>query len=135
MQQAAKVGVKRHLSIIALLVVLALGSLGMVGCGNDPGIIRGTITQEPDKAPVPDAQVVVFQLVRLEKIANVDAFEKGVILYKATTDQDGAYSMTVEPDEYVVEVWVPGRATKGRQVRIKSGRALDVDFTVAAPSP
>jgi hypothetical protein len=121
--------------IIPLLVVLVLGSLAVVGCGNDPGIIRGTITQEPDNAPVPDAQVVVFQLVRLERIANVDAFEKGVILYKATTDQAGAYSITVEPDEYVVEVWVPGRATKGRQVKVKSGRVLIADFTVAAPSP
>jgi hypothetical protein len=141
-QSARKLNPRRgreSLLAYGLLVVLAIGVLGttvtLLGCSKEPGSIGGTITQDPDGAPVPDAQIVVFELIRLEKIKNVPTFERGVILYRANTDENGEYSITVEPGEYVIEVWAPPRATKGRQIEVKGGRTLVADFRLAAPSP
>lgn len=132
-QPGTKGTMRTHLFICGLVLVAA--AFGLLSCGNDPGAVKGTVTQDPDGAPVPQAQIVIFQLVKLEKIKNVAAYEKGAILHKALTDEKGEFSISVAPDNYVIEVWVPGRATKGRQIEVKSGRTVTVDFRVAAPSP
>jgi uncharacterized membrane protein len=97
--------------------------------------VEGIVTQAQDGQPIASAQILVFQLHELEQITYMDAYEKGDISQIVNTDENGAYSLSLEPDKYVIEVQAEGFEKQDSMVEVKSGQASTLDFSLALPSP
>lgn len=126
---------KRHLTLISFVVVLIVGSLLLASCGDQMGTMQGVVTNASDGTPVAKALVVVYGLKKIEGMGQLDAYEKESILRKEPTDDNGAYSTTLEAGVYVVQVWIEGLEVADRMVEVKPGRTLTADFEVTPPSP
>jgi hypothetical protein len=117
-------------TIVALLAVLALA-----GCGDQPGTIRGTVIRSQDGKPAVQAEVVVFVLNKLEGPSKLDVFTKGDMIQTMSTGEDGAFSFSLEPGDYVVEVWLEGVEAASSRLQVRAGQTTAADFHVDNPSP
>jgi hypothetical protein len=116
-----------------LLIVLALGILSLAGCGKQAGTAEGTVRDSASQEAVSQAQVVVFGLESLEGAGDLDVYSKGALLQKQFTDENGAFSFSLEPGRYVIQVWVEGLEVGDRMVQVKPGQATPVDFSIEIP--
>jgi len=128
-----KTVMRRFLLLQGLLIVLALGILSLAGCGNQAGTAGGTVRDATSQEAVGQAQVVVFGLESLKGAGNLDVYSRGAILQKQFTDESGSFSFSLEPGNYVIQVWVDGVEVGDRMVQIKPGRATTVDFSIEIP--
>lgn len=122
---------RRFLFLGVFLVMLS--ALGLAGCGNQPGVLEGTITDIQTGQPVAQAQVLVYALEDVDEITNLDAYQKGEAVEKQTTAEDGAFSVSLAPGKYVVSIRVGGLEVENRLVEIKSGRRTLTDLGVTLP--
>lgn len=118
-----------------LFIVLAIGTLVLLGCDNQPGTVEGTVIHAQSGEPVVEAEIVVFELEAAEKVPQLDAYTKSDIYLKQTTDKNGAYSVSLEKGSYIIEVWVQDHEVGNRMVRVKSNRVTTIDFSVTVPTP
>jgi uncharacterized membrane protein len=124
-----------RISLIYLLALLAMGAGGLASCGKQPEVVQGTVTQAQDGKPVAQATVRIFQLTEVEGTTNVNVFQKGDVLQTLLADEKGAYSVSLLPGNYVIEVQAEGLQTKSSLVEVKQGETTTRDFSLAAPSP
>jgi uncharacterized membrane protein len=124
---------KRRVLVYGILLVA--GVLSLLGCGGQPGMVNGSVVRIADSSAVAQAQVTVFGLNKLEEIANTNAFQKGDAIQTVTTDEDGAFSVTLEPDSYVLEVQAEGLEVTTHLVEVKSSRAIEVTIRMADAMP
>lgn len=129
------VNMKRILSIYGLAAALVVVALVLAGCGRKPGTMEGTVTNAQSGEPIAGATVAVFALDRFKDVSNIDVYKKGIILHKLVTDENGQYTLSLDADSYVVQVWVEGIEVTDRMVEIKPGRSTTLDFSVEVPSP
>lgn len=118
-----------------LFVVLAIGTLVLLGCSSQPGTVEGTVTHAQSGEPVAEAEIVVFELEAAEKVPQLDAYTKGDAHLKQTTDENGAYSISLEKGSYIIEVWAQDHEVGNHMVRVKSNQVTTVDFSVTVPTP
>jgi len=121
--------------IYRLAVVLVVVALVLAGCGRKPGTMEGTVTDAQSSEPIAGATVAVFALERFQDVSNMDVYKKGVILHKLSTDESGQYTLSLDADKYVIQIWVDGIEVADRMVEIKPGRSTTADFNVEVPSP
>ncbi len=119
---------------IWLTTISVIGLLGLVGCGAQPGKVTGVVYQGPDKQPAANAQVVVYEL-KSESLTGLEVYQKGTILSKQLADGNGAFSFSLPPGAYVIEVWIEGLEVASRMVKVKPGRTVTVDLEVTVPAP
>ena len=119
---------------IWVTMVSMIGLLGLVGCRTQPGQVTGVVYQGPDKQPVANAQVVVYEL-KSESVTGLEVYQKGKILSKQLADGNGAFSFSLPPGAYVIEVWIEGLEVASRMIKVKPGRTVTVDFEVSVPAP
>jgi len=124
---------KRRVLVYGILIVA--GVLSLLGCGDQPGMVNGSVVRIADSSAVAQAQVTVFGLNKLEEIANTSAFQKGDAIQTVATDEDGAFSVTLEPDSYVLEVQAEGLEVTTHLVEVKSSRAIEVTIRMADAMP
>jgi hypothetical protein len=117
---------------LAALIVI---SLILVACGDQPGIVEGTVTQAAADEPLAQAEVIVYELQRVEGDDQLDLYQKGAALHRETIAQDGSYHLSLAPGSYIVQIWAGDAALGDRLVEVKAGRRAQVDFEVTAPSP
>jgi hypothetical protein len=110
-----------------------LSALALVGCGNQPGVLEGTITEAQTGQPVAQAQVLVYALEGVDEITHLDTYQKGDAIEQQTTAEDGAFSISLAPGRYVVSIRVGGLEVENRLVEIKSGRRTLTDLGVTLP--
>lgn len=126
---------KKYIPVYEFLIVLVIGVLGLLGCSSEPGIVKGVVSQASSGEPIAQAQIVVFPLEKAEEVRAVDAYTKGNASLKQATDENGAFSISLEEGSYVIEVWVESLEVGNRMVKVKGGRTINVDFPVDVPSP
>jgi hypothetical protein len=122
---------RRFLFLGMFLVMLS--ALGLASCGNQPGVLEGTITDIQTGQPVAQAQVLVYALENVDEITNLDTYQKGEAVEKQTTAEDGAFSISLVPGKYIVSIRVGGLEVENRLVEIKSGRRTLTDLSVTLP--
>jgi len=110
-----------------------LSALALVGCGNQPGVLEGTITEAQTGQPVAQAQVLVYALEGVDEITHLDTYQKGDAIEQQTTAEDGAFSISLAPGRSVVSIRVGGLEVENRLVEIKSGRRTLTDLGVTLP--
>jgi VCBS repeat-containing protein len=118
-----------------ILAVLAMGTLSLAACDRRPGLVTGTVTETPSGKPVANAEVVVYELKKFEGVTNMNVYQKGSVLQKQVTDENGAFSFSLAPAQYVIQVLVQGQKAADRMVKVQSGRTTTVEFEVGVPSP
>jgi hypothetical protein len=116
-------------------ILMLVGVLSLLGCGGQPGMVNGTVVRARDGSAVAQAQVTVFALNKLEEVANTNAFQKGDAVQTVTADEDGAFSVTLEPDSYVFEVQAEGLQVTTHLAEVKSSRAVEVTIRMAEAMP
>ena len=126
---------RRFISIFGLLIVMAIATLSSASCGSRPGTVEGMVTEAESGEAVQQAQVSVFALERFEDVSNLEVYEKGNLLTEQLTDENGKFSLSVEPGSYVIQVWTKDLEAADRMVQVKSGRVTTVDFSLGIPSP
>lgn len=122
---------KRFLFLGVFLMVLS--ALGLAGCGNQPGVLEGTVTDAQTGQPMAQAQILVYALEGVDEITHLDTYQKGEAIEKQTTAEDGAFSLSLAPGRYVVSIRVEGLEVENRLVEIKSGRRTVADLGVTLP--
>jgi len=122
---------RRFLFLGVFLVVLS--TLGLAGCGNQPGVLEGTVTDVQSGQPVAQAQALVYALEGVDEITHLDTYQKGEAVEKQTTAEDGAFSISLAPGRYVLSIRVEGLEVENRLVEIKSGRKTLTDLGVMLP--
>jgi uncharacterized GH25 family protein len=115
------------------VLLVMLSALGLAGCGNQPGVLEGTVTEVQTGQPVAQAQVLVYALEGVDEITQMDVYQKGDVIEKQTTDENGAFSISLAPGRYVVSIGVEGLEVENRLVEIKSGRKTLTDLGVTLP--
>lgn len=113
-------------------IVSVMGFLGLIGCETQPGKVTGTVYQ--GSKPAANAHVVVYEL-KSEQVSGLEVYQKGQILYKQLSDASGAFSFSLSPGAYVIEVWIEGLEVASRMVKVKPGRTVTVDFEVMVSAP
>lgn len=113
--------------------LMALSALGLAGCGNQPGVLEGTVTDAQTGQPMAQAQILVYALEGVDEITHLDTYQKGEAIEKQTTAEDGAFSLSLAPGRYVVSIRVEGLEVENRLVEIKSGRRTVADLGVTLP--
>jgi hypothetical protein len=121
---------KRKFAFYGLLIVLMIGALCLAGCGSGPGTVEGTVIDASDGTPIADAEVIVLDLKRYEAVGDMNVFQKGTAIQKVLTDENGAYSVSLDPNSYVIQVWLEDVEVADRMVEVKPGRATTIDFSV-----
>ena len=125
---------RRYILVCALLTGLVLGAASLTVCGNKPGTVQGTVTRKQDGKGIAQATIAVWELTKAEEV-KMDVYQKGILLQKQFTDENGAYSVSLPPATYQFEVWVEGIGRANRLVEVKAGRTITVDFEVDVPPP
>ena len=123
----------KNIPFLSLLMAVLWGVFCLASCGGRPGTVKGTVVDSQSGQPVVDAQVVVYELMEAKDVTNLSVFQKGVILQKQVTDGDGAFSFSLEPADYVIQVWIDGLEVADRLVKVKSGRETPLDLEVSVP--
>jgi hypothetical protein len=122
----------RRLILLGMFLVV-LGVLCLAGCGNQPGVLEGTVTEAQTGQPVAQAQVLVYALEGVDEITHLDTYQKGEAIEQQTTVEDGAFSISLDPGRYVLSIRVGGLEVENRLVEIKSGRRTLADLGVTLP--
>lgn len=120
-------------SVVIVLALLAVSALA--GCSDQPGIIRGTVIRSQDGKPAVQAEVVVFALNKLQGASKLDVFTKGDMIQKMSPGEDGVFSFSLQPGDYVVEVWLEGVEVVSKRLQVRAGRTTAADVQVDNPSP
>jgi len=120
---------------LSLGIGLAILALSLSGCSGQPGTLSGTVTQVEDGKPVVGAEIRVFELKKAQEVTTLDIYEKTNTVYRQVTDANGAFSASLQPARYLVEVWIGGARVTSRMVQIKAGRTLGVEFQIVTPAP
>ncbi len=115
-----------------LLMAVFLIFVGLAACGNQPATVGGAITGS-DNQPVPGAQIAVYALERAQGEGALSAFTKGAMVKTIDADNNGLYTVLLEPGDYVFEVTAEGWQTTSHMVEAKAGQELTIDFRLAAP--
>jgi uncharacterized GH25 family protein len=123
--------VKSRGLVLSVLLVLAILAAGLAGCGARETGIEGTVRQ--DGKPLAQAEVRAVVLIRPENVTDMTLFQKGDVLARAFTDDQGAFSFALDKGSYVVEVWVGGAKATDRLVEVESGKVSKADFEIEAP--
>jgi uncharacterized membrane protein len=113
--------------------LVMLSVMGLAGCGNQPGVLEGTVTEVQTGQPVAQAQILVYALEGVDEITQMDVYQKGDAIEKQTTDENGAFSLSLAPGRYVVSIRMEGLEVENRLVEIKSGRKTLSDLGVTLP--
>ncbi len=124
---------KKAILTCGLLIFLAVGAWSLVSCGDQPGIVEGTVTRIESGQAVTEGQVAVFVLKKLKGVGGLDIYEKGDLVQTQNLDENGAFSISLPPGDYVIEAWVPEVAKTSSQIHIKSRRAITVNLQVKTP--
>jgi hypothetical protein len=123
----------KTISILVLLAMAVIGSLGLMACGDQPGVVEGTVTQASGGEPMAQTQVVIYGTKKAEEVTGLDVYQKGPLLQKQLTDENGRFSFSLEPGSYIIQVWIQGLEVADRMVKVKAGRTTTTDFAVAVP--
>jgi hypothetical protein len=126
---------KRTIARYWVCLPLLAAVLFLVGCGDQAGGLKGTVTGAQDGEPVAGAEIVVFALDKVEGAGQMDVFTKGAVLQEQVTGEDGAFSFSLAPGDYALEVQLDGVEAADGKVQVRSGRTTAVDFEVSALSP
>ncbi len=126
---------KRWISVYSLGIVLAALALSLSGCSGGSGTLSGTVIQVEDGKPVVGAEIRVFELKKAQEVTTLDIYEKTNTVYRQVTDANGAFSASLKPGRYLVEVWIRGAKVTSRMAQIKAGRTLGVEFQIVTPAP
>ncbi len=119
---------------IRVTMISVIGLLALVGCGAQPGKVTGVVYQGPERQLAANVQVVVYEL-KSESVNGLEVYQKGRILSKQLADGNGAFSFSLPPGTYVIEVWIEGLEVASRMVKVKPGRTVTVDLEVPVPAP
>jgi hypothetical protein len=125
---------KRHPLHWGLLVVLLWGSLGVAACSEQPGTVEGTVTRIEGGQAVAEGQVAVFALNEFKDTGGLNIYEKGDLVLSENLDENGGFSISLPPGDYVIEAWVPEVAKATNQIRVRSGRVTTVHLQVKTPA-
>jgi hypothetical protein len=117
------------------LSILILIPLALLACGNQPGVVEGTVIQADGGEPPAQAEVVVYELQKAQGDSQLDVFQKGAALQREPIAEDGSYRLSLDPGSYIVQVWAGNIPLGDRLVEIRAGRKVRVDFQVASPAP
>jgi len=132
---------KRTLIICWLLLAIATIALG--GCNDQPATVQGVVSQAQDpNKPLDDpanagpgvaqAEVTLSALEKVQEIQGIPVYKKGPVGYTAITDANGAFSLSVAPGTYVIDVSVDNKRVATRQIEVKGGRKIKANFNVLA---
>lgn len=114
------------------LIAMVLGLGGVAACGNQPATVVGAITGS-DNQPVPGAQIAIYQLEQVNGVEALSAFTKSAMVKTIDADNDGLYTVLLDPGDYVFEVTAEGWQTTSHMVEAKAGQELTIDFRLATP--
>jgi hypothetical protein len=134
---------KRSWIICWLLPAMVAVALGLGGCSDEPANVRGVVSQAQDpNKPLDDpanagqgiaqAEVRFFSLEKVPGGQGMDVYKKSAVVYTVTTDAEGAFSQSVDPGVYVIDVWVNGQKATTRQIEVKGGQNIKLTFNVPA---
>lgn len=126
---------KHRISFHRLGIVWAILTLTLSSCSGRPGTLTGTVTQVEDGKPVAGAEILVFELEQVRQVNSMDVYQKTDTVHRQVTDANGAFSVSLKPDRYLVEVKIRGVKVTSRMVQVKAGRTLTSDFQITAPAP
>ena len=115
-----------------ILIAMLLGLGGAVSCGNQPATVEGAITGS-DNQPVPGAQIAIYELEQVKGVEELSAFTKGAVVKTIDADNDGLYTVLLEPGDYVFEVTAEGWQLTSHMVEARAGQELTIDFRLSAP--
>ncbi|MCL7451495.1 MAG: hypothetical protein M8467_00415 [Anaerolineae bacterium] len=121
--------------LIGLLAALFLISLSLLACGNQAGVIEGTVTQTGDGLSLDQAEILVYGLQRAEGDSQLDVFQKGDVIQREPIAEDGSYRLSLPPGSYIVQVWLGDARLGDRLVEVRAGRETKADFEVTFPNP
>lgn len=123
-------GTRGTFCILIAAFLLGIGGLG--ACGNQPATVEGAITGA-DNQPVPGAQIAIYELEQVKGAETLSAFTKGAVVKTIDADNDGLYTVLLEPGDYVFEVTAVGWQLTSHMVEARAGQELTIDFRLSSP--
>lgn len=122
----------KQVTLNILIAILLLGAWGVAACGNQPATVEGAITGS-DNQPVEGAQITIYDLEEVKGAGTLNAFTKGAVVKTINADNDGLYTVLLEPGDYVFEVTAEGWQPTSHMVEARAGQELTIDFRLATP--